>query len=76
MSAEVHFFVNGQQVDSIELEDNIYDPDKCRDTFMIEYGWEKKLKPDDTIRVALVLEDEDKRLTEQKRFYCTGGNFS
>lgn len=61
MSNKAHFFVNGQQVDSIELEDNIYDPDKCRDTFMEELGWGKKLQGDDTIRVALVLDDKEKR---------------
>ena len=61
MGNKVHFFVNGQQVDSIELEDNVYAPDKCRDIFMEEYGWEKKLKGDDTIRVALVMDEKDKR---------------
>lgn len=61
MANEVHFFVNGQKVDSLELENNEYKPDECRDIFMEEYGWGKKLKGDDTIRVALVMDEKDKR---------------
>lgn len=74
MPTEVHFFVNGQKVDSIELEDNTYKPDKHMDTFMLEYGWGKKLKDDDTVRVKLVMDEEDKRTPLSKRkTYHYGG---